>query len=33
MPVAGRVVAFFVVFGSSAMGLGRELMLLGGFSV
>jgi hypothetical protein len=33
MPVAGWIVAFFVVFRSSAMGLRRQFMLFGGFSM
>lgn len=33
MPIAGWVVAFFVVFRSGAMRLRGELMLLGGFAV
>jgi hypothetical protein len=33
MPASGYGVLFFVMFGSSAMGLRREFVLLGGFPV
>jgi hypothetical protein len=33
MPPSGFVIAFFMVFGGRAMGVRRQLVLLGGFPV
>ena len=33
MPVAGRVVAFLVVFGGRSVGVCRQFVLFGGLSV